>query len=204
MAPVEAQHHFDAILGAIALLFATGLAWLLALRSSIALKRSEVTSQLIRTWFSVEHGKVRLEMFEVIRKIYHEEDYSDLDWLINRDLKTYTDKLPGAPALNGIAPAQNVLIFLYYFVEVTANYEMGLLDRKVFEKVFCSQYEFWRPLLRKIRRHYFKVLETAKVQDDERVRVVPPWIENLPILATIMGRPRDDFEPESSRARVSR
>src|ERR1700733_1996800 len=106
MAPIVVSH-FDAIFGGAALLLANALAWALTVRSARALKRSEITSQTLQTWFGLEYGKIRIEVIKVARRILHENDYSDINWLINADLKTYTDQTMGAPGDNGLLPSGN-------------------------------------------------------------------------------------------------
>lgn len=173
--------HFDAILGACALFLATAFAWLLAVHSSRALKRSEVTSQLIQLWFGLEYSRIRVEVLRVARRVFHENDYSDLDWLVNKGFKDYTAGGLESLTETGVMPGANVVLFLYFFVELTANFDMGLLDRRIIRRVFCSQYELTRPLLAEICEYY-------KKQASKRPKMVtPPWVEMLPKLDKIMG-----------------
>lgn len=120
------------------MIVATCLGWWLGVRTSRQLKRSEVTAQLIRTWNGVELSLVRREVLTIAKEFY-EGDHSVVERLLNDDFEQYVKVLHSSTTgSNGLYPAQNLLIFLYFFVEVTANYDMGLLNNDVMNRTFVS------------------------------------------------------------------
>jgi hypothetical protein len=173
--------HFDRFIQIGAGLLTTSVAWLLALSTARQLKRNEITSQLIRTFFGVESFKIRYEVLKIARKVAL-GDETDLQLLINDNFVRYEVELPPA-GQGGLRPIHSLLHFLYFFAEIAANYDMGLLDKKIIRKTFVSQYEFWKPFLKDVANFY--------TREAPRELATPPWLEMLPKLDTLMGVQQD-------------
>jgi len=150
-------------------------------KMALELKRGEVTQSLINRWFSADFSKIRAQAHVTILEMVPElSDRSMIDNLVN--LPLHQRPAPPPPDQSGLRPSQSITIVLYYFTELIAYKDLGLLDEAVFRKVFISLWEFWSPELNFICKLYKERAEKMSGL------VTPPWIEAIAQMDAWMAR----------------